>query len=351
MMIDREILKFIDLSMTGRETAAAWLFKLGLPCSIRRAIKGGEWVYWSRLFPDLEWFYRRLRDDQSRRLLVALLAFRVTQHGTVALPWRGRGIRWASALAPKGAAALETGFRGLALHRMRYNDVGYDLELYRPLHRPCTIFDLEQYADWSTGLSVEPGDCVIDGGGCYGDSATYFASKAGPSGRVFSFEFDPVNVGIFRANMSLNPDLARRITLCESPLWSSSGVRLNFTSDGPATRMQQDPAGDGRQFFRETACIDDLRRDQGIPRIDFIKMDIEGAETEALRGAARTIRECRPKMALCIYHKPEHYFELARWIDSIAPGYEFSLAQMTDMEWETVLYADPVRRPPASCKG
>lgn len=341
MMIDREILKFIDLSMTGRETAAAWLFKLGLPCSIRRAIKRGEWAYWSRLFPDLEWLYRRLRDDQSRRLLVAMLAFRVTQRGTVTLPWRGQGIRWATALAPKGAATLETGFRGLTLHRMRYNEVGYDVELYRPLLRPCTIFDLEQYSDWSSGLSVEPGDCVIDGGGCWADSATYFASKAGPSGRVFSFEFDPLNVDIFRANMGLNPELAKRITLCEKPLWLTSGVRLGFSPDGPATRASNDGVPDQQKYYRETISVDDFRRENGIPRIDFIKLDIEGAEPEALRGAAATIRDCRPKMALCIYHRPEHYYELAQYIDSIAPGYSYSLGQLTDMEWETILYADP----------
>ena len=43
----------------------------------------------------------------------------------------------------------------------------------------------------------------------------------------------------------------------------------------------------------------------GLPRVDFIKMDIEGSEKQALAGAAQTLKRFKPRMALAAYHKPE----------------------------------------------
>ena len=68
-------------------------------------------------------------------------------------------------------------------------------------------------------------------------------------------------------------------------------------------------------------------------------MDIEGAELEALRGAKETIRKDRPRMAICIYHKPEDLYEIPGYLLSLVPEYRFKVRQYTSMSWETVLYA------------
>ena len=62
---------------------------------------------------------------------------------------------------------------------------------------------------------------------------------------------------------------------------------------------------------------------KNLPRVDYIKLDIEGAELDMLRGAAKTITRCKPKMAVSAYHKTEDLWTLATYIKSLRPDYEF----------------------------
>ena len=62
-----------------------------------------------------------------------------------------------------------------------------------------------------------------------------------------------------------------------------------------------------------------------MPRIDYIKLDIEGAELDCLKGAAKSIVRWKPKMAISAYHKPEDIWELANYVNSLRADYEFEL--------------------------
>ena len=73
--------------------------------------------------------------------------------------------------------------------------------------------------------------------------------------------------------------------------------------------------------------------------ITFLKMDIEGSELAALRGAERIIREQRPKLAICVYHKPEDLREIPSLLLSYHPDYKLYLRHYSINETETVLYA------------
>jgi len=68
-------------------------------------------------------------------------------------------------------------------------------------------------------------------------------------------------------------------------------------------------------------------------------MDIEGAEKEALIGAEQIIRKVKPKLAICVYHKPEDIYELTRLIYNFNPNYKFALRQQANLLAETVVYA------------
>ena len=68
-------------------------------------------------------------------------------------------------------------------------------------------------------------------------------------------------------------------------------------------------------------------------------MDIEGAELEALKGAEETIKRYRPKLAICVYHKPEDIVEIPKYILNINPDYKLYLRHYSDNAGETVLYA------------
>ena len=69
--------------------------------------------------------------------------------------------------------------------------------------------------------------------------------------------------------------------------------------------------------------LDTYVNKKDLPCVDYIKLDIEGAELDMLHGAAKTIARWKPKMAISAYHKPEDLWTLALYIKSIRPDYEF----------------------------
>ncbi|MCL1983378.1 MAG: FkbM family methyltransferase, partial [Clostridiales bacterium] len=75
------------------------------------------------------------------------------------------------------------------------------------------------------------------------------------------------------------------------------------------------------------------------PPPTYIKMDIEGAELMALKGAENIIRSHKPKLAISAYHKPEDVYTLPMLIRSYRNDYKFYLRHYTNSLNETVLYA------------
>ena len=87
--------------------------------------------------------------------------------------------------------------------------------------------------------------------------------------------------------------------------------------------------------------LDDFAAQTGV-RLGLIKLDVEGAEAAALRGAARVIREHRPKLQVCLYHKALDCVELPLQVMDLAgEGYRFFVGHHGSAETDTVLYAVP----------
>lgn len=76
-------------------------------------------------------------------------------------------------------------------------------------------------------------------------------------------------------------------------------------------------------------------------RVTFIKMDIEGAEFDALHGAQKTIKKFKPKLAICIYHSAEDLWRIPLYIKELVPDYKIYIRHHTDIQYETVCYAIP----------
>lgn len=74
-------------------------------------------------------------------------------------------------------------------------------------------------------------------------------------------------------------------------------------------------------------------------KVTYIKMDIEGSELEALRGARKVICRDKPRLGICIYHKPEDLLEIPMFIKKMVPEYKLYIRHHSPHYNETVIYA------------
>jgi FkbM family methyltransferase len=298
--------------------------------------------------PEFEATYRLLADEPSRNLMVELLAFRVLGPCHVKLSTNDSAY-W-KAVASAGQPGIVKKPRSFSvdvlghLHHFDLHAVGFPLELHAHQVNVLQTFLLHQY-DYHKGahsIGAEEGDVVLDVGACWGDTSLYFAHKVGSAGRVFAFEFLPSNLEIVKANCGLNKLLTERITIVPHPVWQKSNEVVYFDCDrGPATSISQEVASPERAHAL-TVTIDEVVEKERPERVDLIKMDIEGAELQALEGGERTIRKYRPKLAISVYHRADDLIVIPQYINDLSLGYEFFLGHYTTSTGETVLFARPV---------
>ena len=185
-----------------------------------------------------------------------------------------------------------------------------------------------------------PGDIVIDCGAYTGSTTLYFSQKTGLGGHVYGFE-------AARDVFSQYLENIRHITNC-TPIRSAVSRENGTATFGgnPACASLGQP---GEEVT--TVALDDFISKNNIPRVDFIKMDVEGAEADVLLGAAKLIRRFRPKMALSIYHKKQDLYDLPAIVRKIDPNYNFRLRHYSNRASETVVFCTPDTEPapPADC--
>lgn len=183
-------------------------------------------------------------------------------------------------------------------------------------------------------LSALPEEVYIDGG-CYdGETILDFCEFAKGSGiRIHGFEPDPDCYT--RTRETLRKNRIENVTLTQKGLYDhATALRFDRTGMSVAASRISDTGKD----TIETTTVDEAVNDE----VTFIKMDIEGAELNALKGAAKTIRRCLPRLAICVYHKPEDIVEIPDFILSLSPQYGFYMRHHVPwLNSETVLYAIP----------
>ena len=144
-------------------------------------------------------------------------------------------------------------------------------------------------------VSVHPDDVVIDLGAHLG-TFTRLSLRRGAK-QVVAVEASPTNAGFLRRSFSTEIR-QNRVAVVQCPIWSSKTV-VRF--EGRSLTGHVSNSGEEMQ----TTTVDEIVTTLSLPRVDFIKADIEGAERHALQGAIRTIAAHRPKLAFCVYHYPD----------------------------------------------
>ncbi len=175
------------------------------------------------------------------------------------------------------------------------------------------------------------GGLFIDGGCFDGTDTARFIDNY--KGEAICFEPDVKNIE--KIENKLKDYSQDRFRIIPKGLWSESGT-VSFSAEGACgSRIKSSQAGNDTV---ETITIDEAVSDK---KVSMIKMDIEGAETDALKGSKCVIRRDHPILAISIYHKPEDIIEIPDAILSISDKYKFYLRHYSFSWYDTVLYAIP----------
>jgi FkbM family methyltransferase len=175
-------------------------------------------------------------------------------------------------------------------------------------------------------------ELFIDCGAFDGDSSLAFVAALGERG-INNWE----GIWAFEPNASLRNELIvncahlSNFQVVPFGVWKESDTLRFKHSDGLSSEI--DPAGE------DTIEVKALDEVCGTQPVTFIKMDVQGAEAEALEGAARLIRTRKPKLAICAYHKHRDLIDLPRLIKGIRDDYQFRLRAHKSKSNEIVLYA------------
>jgi FkbM family methyltransferase len=201
-------------------------------------------------------------------------------------------------------------------------------------------YSLEPYTDrFSDKVGSSEETVFVDGGAFDGDTLRAFLKCYGTTfKRAYAFEPDVNNFKrLIDYAGSLSSEVRRRVSLHNLGLWSGSAT-LNYESTGTAASLLSPT---GSETVR-VAALDDICDVAGKY---LVKLDIEGAEAEALRGMARIVRQMRPYIEIAVYLKPADLYELAELLFDLDKHYRFDLRAYGYDGADTMLCAIPEHQP------
>jgi FkbM family methyltransferase len=171
--------------------------------------------------------------------------------------------------------------------------------------------------------AIEPGQIVLD---CGANIGTFAKQAARQASRVIAIEPSAENLECLRRN--LKAEIASgRVTVVGKGVWDRETV-MKFFIDEQNTAANSFVIGspDAKNTVElPLTTIDKLVAELELPRVDYIKMDIEGSERNALAGGRETIRRHKPGMSVCVYHRADDPVVVPRVVASIQPAYSSSV--------------------------
>jgi len=231
---------------------------------------------------ELQWVYDHVADDYSKRTLVAYINQKIS--------W---DYQYLSAVKSSSPQYFEQG-----IVRLRENEV------------------------------------FVDCGAYIGDSALSFVQTLQDRGissysKIISFEPDP-------RNFERLCELGLKSHVCIPKGTFSREAELHLSLAGTASTISEHGGVTVEMIPLDLALEHE--------RVTFIKMDIEGAELESLRGARHCICRDRPTLAICIYHKRGDLWQIPQYIHELVPDYKLYIRAYQESATELVLYGIPEER-------
>lgn len=200
------------------------------------------------------------------------------------------------------------------------------------------IHDNIQYFDRSVWDPTDD-EVFVDAGVFDGDSIKDFVRFAdGKYKAVIGFETESKYAELARKNLSDYHD----IEIIEKGLYEQDGEITISSSLGRMGSIEEifeaNEASEEPEMRVSVCSLDGIFRQREV-KPTIIKMDIEGAEMGALKGAEMVLRNHHPKLLICVYHKRDDLLGIWKYIKKCDPAYRFYLRHYSDNSTETVLYA------------
>jgi len=208
------------------------------------------------------------------------------------------------------------------------------------------MYRLVCFADqYGAAEHLGPGSIVVDAGANFGAFAL-LAGRLAEGGRVVAVEPVEDTSDALRRMCELNG--LSNVTLVPAALSSAPGeMEIHASPSYPAwatgvpERMSAKP---GSKVTVRVTTIDALVRELDLPRVDLIKIDVEGMEREVIMGGRETIRAHKPVILASAYHHPDDRTELPKLIRDIDPAYIVTLEQAGAWAEEIICAVHPSRR-------
>lgn len=263
-------------------------------------------------------FYHMLQDDESKEVFLKLL------RNNIGVWFAGKRDEYAFYSDKEWDSLLAR------INNIHFIPDSYELDI-------IDTFILKSY-EYKDVCKVKEGDIVLDIGSYTGNTSLYFSELAGAKGHVYAFEAIPRIYEKLKNNIiKLGIENVHPINKAVLDITD----KFQIYDNDCASSIHWGKSSKSIQV--DAIRIDDFINYNGIPNVDFIKMDIEGAELKALEGAKDTIEAFNPTLAIAIYHRPEDWTTIPYKILDINSNYRFYMKHSSRYFAETVLFAKPIR--------
>lgn len=196
----------------------------------------------------------------------------------------------------------------------------------------ATVLEWDLYFDPDI-IRLREGEMFVDAGALNLDTSLRFMEECQnchvQNYKIHAFEPDAASYERCRKMLKTMPDAA--IRLYQAGLWSEDTTLYFEETGNAASRIAKEKTGTSIKAVALDNCVSEP--------VTFIKMDIEGAELEALKGSREIIKKYRPRLAISAYHKKEDLVELPSYIKELVPEYKLYIRHYSNAGVETVLYA------------
>ncbi|MBP2630524.1 MAG: hypothetical protein H6Q70_1152 [Firmicutes bacterium] len=193
-----------------------------------------------------------------------------------------------------------------------------------------SYFDKQYFVDDIIQLNED--ESFVDVGAFDGDTIETFLQESKYTfSDIYAFEMDQNIYKILSDKVNnIDQKIKEKIHLYQMGIWNCEST-FQYSKNLSSSKIDES----GENSIK-VDTLDHILQDK---KVTFLKMDIEGAEMKALEGTKKIIIQNKPKLAICIYHLPEHLWEIPLYLKKIVPEYKIYIRHHSKDSSETVCYA------------